>query len=349
MWSSRLFVKKKEKDIVISVQPEGAIIPRKQRQLAEQRGEWLAEDTGKDDSADELSDEEIKTSSSDDVFRSFARQIARIKRLSEDEEYLLGMRVVEHNDNDAKKKLVLHNMRLALKMAHHYRREWTNLMDLVQEASTGMAIAAKKWDPRVGTRFGTYAAYWIRAQLSKFLMTNARLIHTGNTRAGRKVYGSLPQIRRKLLAEGKQPTAELIAKEVNEDPEEVAQILARLSGREASLSAPLDEDGSMTLEDTLASDFAAPEHIVTQNEMQRVIKDLITGFEKTINNERDMAIWRENLIANEPINLVELGKRYGVSKQRMGQLATRLKRSFRRHIIDHLGPETQLSWLFRED
>ena len=55
------------------------------------------------------------------------------------------------------KKLVFHNMRLAIKMAHQYRRSWANLMDLVQEASTGMAIAAKKWDPDKGTRFGTYA------------------------------------------------------------------------------------------------------------------------------------------------------------------------------------------------
>jgi RNA polymerase sigma factor (sigma-70 family) len=343
-------VSKKDKNTVISVEPQHAIVPRQRRALAEQHGEWLTEESSGESSAQELSEREIKeASSSDDVFRSFARQIARIKRLSELEEYALGMRVVEHNDNDAKKKLVLHNMRLALKMAHQYRRDWTNLMDLVQEASTGMAIAAKKWDPRIGTRFGTYAAYWIRAQLTKFIMTNARLIHTGNTRAGRKIYGSLPQIRRKLLAEGKKPTAELIAKEVNEDPKEVEQILARLQGREASLSTPIDEDGSVTLEDTIASDFREPEHIVTHNEIERVIKDLIAGFENTITSERDMAIWRENLIASEPVNLVDLGKRYGVSKQRMGQLATRLKRSFRRHIIDRLGPETQLSWLFRED
>lgn len=341
-------MKKKDKDIVISVEPPNSLIPRQKRQLAEQQGEWLQPEIPAVEEDAEISETEIKQSS-DQVFRGFARQIARIKRLSEDEEYALGMRVVEKNDNDAKKKLVLHNMRLALKMAHQYRREWTNLMDLVQEASTGMAIAAKKWDPRVGTRFGTYAAYWIRAQLTKFLMTNSRLIHTGNTRAGRKLYSSLPQIRRKLLAEGKKPTAELIAKEVNEDPQEVELILARLQGREASLSTPVDEEGSVTLEDTLAGEYADPEHTITQNEMQRVIKDLITSFENTIKNERDMAIWRENLIANEPINLVDLGKRYGVSKQRMGQLATRLKRAFRRHIIDELGPQTQLSWLFRED
>ncbi len=337
-------VNKRDKDMTEPVEKEKSLVPRHKRQLAEQRGEWIL---GQDEEA--AAQEIERASSSDDVYRSFARQIARIKRLSEHEEYALGMRVVQNNDVDAKKKLVLHNMRLALKMAHQYRRDWTNLMDLVQEASSGLAIAAKKWDPRLGTRFGTYAAYWIRAQLTKFLMTNSRLIHTGNTRAGRKIYQSLPQIRRKLLAEGKKPTAELIAKEVNEDPKEVELVLARLKGREASLSTPVDDEGSVTLEDTLSSSEYEPEHIVTQNEMQRVIRDLITSFEATIKNERDMAIWRENLIANEPINLVDLGKRYNVSKQRMGQLATRLKRSFRRHIIDELGPETQLSWLFRED
>lgn len=343
-------MKKKESNIVVPVESAKSLVPRHKRSLAEHQGEWLVEEIPEIEPEVELAEEDAKEEhTSDEVFRSFARQIARIKRLSDEEEYALGMRVQEHNDNEAKKKLVLHNMRLALKMAHQYRRDWTSLMDLVQEASTGMAIAAKKWDPRIGTRFGTYAAYWIRAQLTKFIMTNARLIHTGNTRAGRKVYSALPQIRRKLLAEGKKPTAELIAKEVNEDPKEVEQILARLQGREASLSSPIDSEGSVSLGDTLASDEHAPDHIVTQNEMQRVIRDLITSFEKTIKNERDMAIWRENLIANEPINLVDLGKRYSVSKQRMGQLATRLKRAFRRHIIEELGPSTQLSWLFRED
>lgn len=340
-------MKKKTGKIITAEHHETSLIPRKAHRLADDRGEWLDEQKESDEEVAHEKEEEDRQH--EDVFRSFARKIARIKRLSDEEEYALGLRIQETNDNEAKKKLVLHNMRLALKMAHQYRRDWTNLMDLVQEASAGMAIAAKKWDPRVGTRFGTYAAYWIRAQLTKFLMMNARLIHTGTTRAGRKVYFSLPQIRRKLLLEGKTPTVELIAKEVGEDEQEVGLILSRLQGRESSLSAPLEDDGSITLEDTLSSDALDPEHHVTQNEIQTVIKNLISSFEKTITDERDLAVWRENLIANEPVNLVDLGKRYSVSKQRMGQLATRLKRAFRRHIIDELGPTTQLSWLFRED
>jgi RNA polymerase sigma-32 factor len=344
--------KKKSKEIIDVTHESQLPMPRNAISLADQKGEWLEEEPDLTELALPPDDQDVPEQDSpkgDQVYKSFARQIAKIKRLSDEEEYALGLRVKNNNDNAAKKKLVMHNMRLALKMAHQYRRDWTSLMDLVQEASAGMAIAAQKWDPDVGTRFGTYAAYWIRAQLTKFLMTNARLIHTGNTRAGRKVYFSLPQVRRKLLLEGKSANAEDIAREVGEDPEEVQLILSRLQGKETSLSTPLDDDASSTLEDTLTHPSDDPEKIVSNNEIEKLIKDVIASFEKTISEDRDIAIWRENLIANDPVNMVELGKRYGVSKQRMGQLATRLKRSFRRHIIEQLGPNTQLSWLFRDD
>ncbi|OPZ24350.1 MAG: RNA polymerase sigma factor RpoH [bacterium ADurb.BinA186] len=342
--------KKKTHEIIDVVEEQKLPVLRHGIRLADQKGEWLGEPEVPDPAfAEESEVHEEESPKGVQVYKSFARQIARIKRLSDEEEYALGIKIKKYNDQEAKKKLILHNMRLALKMAHQYRRDWTSLMDLVQEASAGMAIAAQKWDPEMGTRFGTYAAYWIRAQLTKFLMTNARLIHTGNTRAGRKVYFSLPQVRRKLLLEGKKATAEEIAKEVGEDPEEVQLILSRLSSKESSLSAPIDDDASSTLEDTLAHPENNPEKIASNNEVERMVKDIIASFEATLKDERDLAIWQENLIANEPVNLVDLGKRYGVSKQRMGQLATRLKRGFRRHIIEQLGPNTQLSWLFRDD
>lgn len=291
--------------------------------------------------------------SGSDLYDSFVRHVTSFVRLSEDEERALGLIVREQagtaSAQDAARKLVVHNLRLVLKVAHQYRRNWTNIMDLVQEASTGMAIAAQRWDPDQGTRFGTYAVYWIRAQLTKFLMTHGRAIHTGNTRAGRKLYFQLPGIRRRLLAAGQEPTIEAIAAEAQESPEEVARIVARLDGREASLQASYGDEDGTTLGDMIASDDTGPEARVAQQEMNTFIGGLIQRFEDTLTNERDLAIWREHLIAREPISLVELGQRYGVTKQRMGQIATRLKRSFRRHIVDELGPHTQLHWLFQQD
>jgi RNA polymerase sigma-32 factor len=181
-------------------------------------------------------------------------------------------------------------------------------------------------------------------------MTNGRAIHTGNTRAGRKLYFQLPRVRRKLLAEGKDASVENIAKEVQETPEEVARIVARLDGREASLDAPVGiDDDSSTLGDLIAGDDRGPERNAAENEVGKVIKGLMKRFDETLDTERDRVIWREHLVANEPTSLVDLGVRFGVSKQRMGQLATRIKRAFRRHVIDELGPQTQLSWLFAGD
>ena len=315
--------------------------------MALPEGEWVQGDG----SSELVAEEEVgRGARGDGLYASFVRQATRLQRLSEEEEHAFGVRVRDHQDQEAAKKLVVHNLRLAIKMAHQYRRAWTNLMDLVQEASAGMAIAAQRWDPDQGTRFGTYAVYWIRAQLTRFLMTNGRAIHTGNTRAGRKLYFQLPRVRRKLLAEGKEPTIEAIAKEVQEDPLEVARVVARLDGREASLDAQVgpDDEGS-TLGELIADDESGPEQNAAHLEVQQMVSGLMKRFAEQLHDERDRVIWAEHLIAHEPKSLVELGQRYGISKQRMGQLATRLKRSFRRHVIDELGPTTQLSWLFATD
>ena len=332
-----------------------AIIQQQRIRLANNKGDWIKPQGLLGTPEPEVfepevdDDESVKEedTTSQDLYRSFVTRASRIPRLSEEEEEAYGIKVRDFNDDDSAKKLVFHNMRLAIKMAHQYRRSWANLMDLVQEASTGMAIAAKKWDPNKGTRFGTYAAYWIRAQLTRFLMLNGRLIHTGNTRAGRKLYFSLPKVRRKLLAEGKSDSIENIAAEVGESPEEVAQVVQRLEAREASLSSKVGGDESgQELQDMIAHEDDDPEMMAAQLELSSLIKGMVEGFAQQLESERDRDIWTQHLVTHDPVSLVELGKKYGVSKQRMGQLANRLKKQFRCYIIDQLGPHTQLSWLF---
>ena len=339
-----------EEGEVVDVGGTGLVRARRVALPGTPGGDWVKDDVS------EPSDEEISQTvkdvggGRDDIYKSFVRQATRVQRLSEEEERALGLKVRDFGDQNAARKLVVHNLRLVIKMGHQYRRSWTNIMDLIQEASAGMAIAAQRWDPDQGTRFGTYAVYWIRAQLTKFLMTNGRAIHTGNTRAGRKLYFQLPRVRRKLLAEGKDASIENIAKEVQESPEEVARIVARLDGREASLDAQVgnDDDGS-TLGELIAGDDRGPEENASKNQVGQVISDLMRRFKETLETERDRSIWTEHLIAHEPKSLVELGERYSVSKQRMGQLAIRIKRAFRRFIIDELGPDTQLHWLFASE
>lgn len=330
-----------------------ALIKQLKIVLGNQSGEWVKDDESASELKEEIDVDDLEDSSEEnatgDLYASFVRYATKIPRLSEETERAYGLKIRDHHDEQAAKKLVVHNLRLAIKIARQYQRHWTSLMDLVQEASTGLAIASRKWDPDKGTRYGTYAAYWIRAQLTKFLMTNSRLIHTGNTRAGRKLYYSLPQIRRKLLASGQAANVENIAREVQEDPEEVAQVLARLQGAEASLSTPIDESGATVLQDALSGNDPNPETLAARYQISKLVDKLVEEFEQSIVNDRERIVWRENLISSEPVSLVDLGDRFGVSKQRMGQIATKLKRAFRRHIIDVLGPQTNISWLFSDD
>ena len=152
-----------------------------------------------------------------DQVSRFLAETRRYPRLSEEEERRLISEVREHGDTHAARTLVVHNLRLVISIAYQYRQAWTNVLDLFQEGSVGLLEAVKHWDPTLGTRFGSYAAYWIRAYILKFLMTNARLIHVGNTRAGRKLFFRLESERQKLLAAGFDLTPKLLAAKLDVD------------------------------------------------------------------------------------------------------------------------------------
>jgi len=282
------------------------------------------------------------------LYKNFIKQAIKFKRLSKQEEKTLGLKIYKTQNHQAIKTLILHNMRLSIKIAYKYKRSWTNIMDLIQEASIGIAIAAKKWDPHKKTRFGTYASYWIKAQLTKFLMTNARLIHTANTKIGRKIYFNLPKIKRKLISQGKHPTPELIAKEINEDPKEVTSVITRINNNETSINNKFYNrtNNNNIIENLITSKNLNAENLICQYQINKTMNNIIIHFTKTLNNERDITIWTKHLISDNPISLVDLGKQYNVSKQRIFQLANKIKQNFRCYIIDTLGPNTNLSWLF---
>ena len=149
--------------------------------------------------------------------RRFVEEARRHARLDAETGARAGSAARERGDLDAARHLVVHNLRLVVAIAYQYRQAWLNVLDLFQEGSVGLMEAVRRWDPEVGTRFGSYAAYWIRAYVLRFLMTNARLIHVGNTRAGRKLFFRLESERQKLLAAGFDPTPKLLAAKLDVD------------------------------------------------------------------------------------------------------------------------------------
>jgi RNA polymerase sigma-32 factor len=279
----------------------------------------------------------------------FLAEVRRYPRLSDEEERVLGKAVRDRGDREAARKLVVHNLRLVVAIAYQYRRAWANILDLFQEGSVGVMEAVKRWEPTLGPRFGTYAAYWIRAYVLRFLMTNSRLIHVGNTRAGRKLFFRLEKERQKLLAGGFEPTPKLLAAKLDVDEEDLAEVSRHLDSREVSFEpmAPSGgggEEGGVPLSERIASGARSPEAEAEGAELQSAVRRFMTSFQQHLTDEREQVVWREHLAADEPAPLGELGARYGVSKQRMGQIADRLKKRFREEIERELGPDVKTAW-----
>ncbi len=274
----------------------------------------------------------------------FLAETRRYPRLSEEEEKRLIGEVRGQGDTRSARTLVVHNLRLVVSIAYQYRQAWTNVLDLIQEGSVGLLEAVKRWDPTLGTRFGSYAAYWIRAYILKFLMTNARLIHVGNTRAGRKLFFRLERERSKLLAAGFDPTPKLLAAKLDVDVADVEEVSAHLASREISLDPRPDDEG-IALEERLPGAGASPESQAARSELSGAVADLMKKFAAGLTDPRERAIWHEHLSsADDPVPLGALGQRFGVSKQRMGQIADKLKKRFREEILRSLGTEIQLEW-----
>jgi RNA polymerase sigma-32 factor len=280
-----------------------------------------------------------------DPVRRFVEEARRHARLDENEERELGRAARERGDLEAARTLVVHNLRLVVAIAYQYRQAWLNVLDLFQEGSVGLMEAVRRWDPEVGTRFGSYAAYWIRAYVLRFLMTNARLIHVGNTRAGRKLFFRLERERQKLLAAGFDPTPKLLAAKLDVDEADVIEVSGHLASREVSLEPRPDEEG-VPLSERLSGHEASPEDQAARNELALAIRRLMESFDAQLSDERERAIWREHLApsTSEPVHLAALGERFGVSKQRMEQIAEKLKAQFRQRVLAELGTEIQMSW-----
>ena len=291
-----------------------------------------------------------------DPLNRMMAEIRRHPRLSEEDERRLGRAVREQGDREAARRLVVHNLRLVMAIAHQYRRAWANILDLFQEGSVGLMEAVKRWEPMLGPRFGSYAAYWIRAYVLKFLMTHSRLIHVGNTRAGRKLFFRLERERQKLMAAGFEPTTKLLAAKLDVAEADVNEVGQHLDSREVPFDpgggrSPRgggDVDEGYALSERIPTQQASPEERAASDEMSDTLRAVMNDFADSLEDERERVVWKEHLAAEEPSPLGELGARFGVSKQRMGQIADKLKKRFRDQIVSRMGPEIKTDWLGEE-
>ena len=280
-----------------------------------------------------------------DPMAAYMSEVRQHPLLSREEEYELAVRWVEEGDKEAARKLVTSNLRLVVKIAHEYRRAYQNLLDLVQEGNVGLVKAVQKFDPYRGVKLSTYSGWWIRAYILKYILNNWRLVKIGTTQNQRKLFFNLRKQREALMAAGIDPTPERIAKELDVSTKEVVEMERRMSSPDVSLDAPLgsdDGDGSRTRLDLIEDDFADPEDNVDAVEFKSLLQDKLLAFGADLQG-RELEIFRDRLVSDEPATLQEFGDRWGVSRERARQIEKRLVLRLRAYLQQELGDAVQIA------
>ncbi|HXN30949.1 MAG TPA: RNA polymerase factor sigma-32 [Polyangiaceae bacterium] len=275
-----------------------------------------------------------------DALSTYLREVQRHPLLSPEETQALAVKFVGTQDAAAAASLVTANLRLVVKIAYEYRRAYKNIMDLIQEGNIGLMQAVKRYDPYRGVKLSSYAAWWIRAYILRFILNNWRLVKLGTTQAQRKLFFNLRKKRAELQALGVDPTNAEIAKQLNVPENEVEEMEVRLQASEKSLDAPVgDAEGrAIARVDMMPSLVAGPEAIIADGELQALLKDKLGSFRKTLEGkDKELAIFDERLVADEPLTLQELGDRFGISRERVRQLEQRLTGRLREFLREEMG------------
>ena len=311
------------------------------------------------DGVAEVSDDEVEEKVSNrggslakrDPMAVYMRETRRYPLLTPEEEHALATRLVEHGDTTAARKLIEANLRLVVKIAYEYRRAHKNLLDLVQEGNIGLIQAVSKFDPYRGVKLSSYAAFWIRAYILKFILNNWRLVKIGTTQAQRKLFFNLRKEREKLEQLGYQPTTALLAEKLDVPEREVIEMERRLAAPEASLDAPLgsgnDEEGARTRLDYLPSDEDRPDRAVAQSEFSELLRGKLETFAQTLEG-REQTIFRERWLTEDPLTLQEIGDRYQVSRERARQLEKRMLDRLKKYLEAELGTSVDIGAMSRD-
>jgi RNA polymerase sigma-32 factor len=262
---------------------------------------------------------------------AYLADIRRIPLLTVEEEQRLARRFLE-GDGRAGHQLVAANLRFVVKVAFEYRSWGLRLPDLIQEGNIGLMRAVQKFDPDKRVRLISYAVWWIRAYIQSHILRSWSMVKLGTTQAQRKLFFSLARSRRELTrAPGGSGGIDALAHSLSVKPSEVVEMSARLERRDQSLDQPLDDDGTATRGDRLATDApSAHDALAAAEQRHRLGAGVQAALARL--DARERFIIERRMMAEPPMSLRELGDHFGFSRERARQLELRATEKLRSQL-----------------
>jgi RNA polymerase sigma-32 factor len=262
----------------------------------------------------------------DSGLKRFYAQTRRFPMLEAREEQLLARRWREHDDRKAAQRLVTSHLRLVVRIASSYGGYGLPAGEIISEGNVGLMRALERFDPDMGCRFATYAAWWIRASIQDYILRTKSLVKIGTTTDERKLFFKLRQAKARMgaLEDGDMhPTqVEEIARQLGVSEQNVIDMNRRLAG-DFSLNSPLGgNDDAGTWQDHLADDSPSQEWTLAEGEQSdRRRKALAEAL--AVLSQRERRIFVNRRLADKPPTLNQLADQLGVSPERVRQIELR--------------------------
>ncbi len=285
-----------------------------------------------------IPDKDLDKKGQQDALQTYLQEIGRYELLSLEQEKALTKALAETGDIKVAKKLVVHNLRLVVKIAMEYKTAWQNVMDLIQEGNVGLMKAVSKYDGDKGAKLSYYASWWIRSYILKFLLDNFRLVKIGTTKEQKKLFYNLMREKERLHQMGIQPDHKLISENLGVSEKAVAVMEQRLSptGGEVSVDTPLSSDGlGSTLGDFLSDEASPVEEVLADHQGLEILKENLGDFLAGL-KERDQEIFKKRLLSEVPSSLQSIADDYGVTRERIRQIEERLLKNLKVYMSDFI-------------
>ena len=267
---------------------------------------------------------------------AYLDQIKKFPMLDAEEEYMLAKNWKATGNVKSAEKLVTSHLRLVAKIAMGYKGYGLPVSEMISEGNIGLMQAVKKFEPEKGFRLATYAMWWIKASIQEYILRSWSLVKIGTTAAQKKLFFNLKKLKNQIApkTEGdlKNEHVKDIASRLDVSEDEVISMNRRLLGKEQSLNAPIGEDGDEWQDWVVDKDMDQELKFAQQEEIEQR-RDLLSESIKIL-NDREKEILYSRRLADEPITLDDLSKKYKISRERIRQIENKAFEKLQKHMLN---------------
>jgi RNA polymerase sigma-32 factor len=261
----------------------------------------------------------------------YLNELRKYPVLSREQEMVIAKKFYETKDPQAAQALVTANLRFVVKVAAEYSKFGARMIDLIQEGNIGLMHAVREFNPYKGARLITYAVWWIRGYIQEYLMKQYSMVKIGTTQNQKRLFYQLQKEKANLDALGNQPDIKMIAEKMGIPQDEVEEMSKRMTGRDLSLDAPVDDNTPLSLKDLQRVSTDSPETALAKNEQLSILREKLDEL-KPLLNPKELFILEERLLADEPLTLQEIGDKFKTTREAVRQMEVRVMNKIKERL-----------------